>query len=69
MCSSDLEAATRRVQASEIGELNVVDGGDGKSYASALAMYPIAVAEVLRATGKAVGIDIANLLSSDGRNH
>jgi flotillin len=59
-----VEAATLRVQSSEIGELQVVDGGDGKSYAAALAMYPIAVAEVLRATGMAVGIDIASLLAT-----
>lgn len=58
-------AATQRVEASEIGELTVVDGGDGKSYARALAMYPAAVAEVLRATGAAVGIDMGRLLLSD----
>ena len=58
-------AATQRVESSEIGELTVVDGGDGKSYASALAMYPAAVAEVLRATGAAVGIDMGRLLLSD----
>lgn len=57
-----VEAAAKRVQASSIGELNVVDGGDGKSYASALAMYPAAVAEVLRETGQAIGIDMAELL-------
>jgi flotillin len=59
-----VEAATKRVQSSEIGELSVVDGGDGHSYASALAMYPAAVAEVLRATGEAVGIDVSSLLST-----
>jgi hypothetical protein len=53
------------VQSSEIGELSVVDGGDGRSYASALAMYPLAVAEVLRATGKAVGIDVSSLLAGN----
>jgi flotillin len=62
-----VEAATRRVQSSEIGELNVVDSGDGQSYASALAMYPTAVAEVLRATGRAVGIDVSSLLSGDAK--
>lgn len=63
-----VEAATQRVESSVIGELSVVDAGDGKSYANALAMYPAAVAAVLSATGKAVGVDIAELLkSSDER--
>jgi len=59
-----VEAATQRVESSVIGELSVVDAGDGKSYANALAMYPAAVAAVLSATGKAVGIDIVELLKS-----
>jgi flotillin len=62
---SFVEAATRRVEASEIGELSVVDGGDGAAYSSALAMYPTAVAAVLKATGNAVGIDMAKLLTSN----
>ncbi len=57
-----VEAATQRVQGASIAELNVVDGGDGKSYANAIAMYPAAVAEVLRETGKAFGVDMAALL-------
>jgi hypothetical protein len=35
------------------------------NYAKALAMYPTAVAEVLRETGKAIGVDMAKLLSTD----
>jgi hypothetical protein len=50
---------------SKIGTLNVVDSGDGLNYAKALAMYPTAVAEVLRETGKAIGVDMAKLLSTD----
>lgn len=57
-----VEAAAARVEKAQVGELNVVDGGSGETYASALAMYPAAVAEVLKQTGLAVGVDIAKLL-------
>jgi flotillin len=63
-----VEAAAKRVQGSTIGELNVVDGGDGENFANALAMYPSAVAGVLRETGKAIGVDMAALLSTSDSN-
>ncbi|MEN9577959.1 MAG: hypothetical protein RJA70_968 [Pseudomonadota bacterium] len=59
-----VQAAAQRVANAQIGEINVVDGGAGEGYANAIAMYPTAVAEVLRQTGKAIGIDMAKLLSS-----
>ncbi len=62
-----VEAAAQRVQGSTIGELNVVDGGDGKNFAHALAMYPTAVAEVLRQTGRAIGVDMSALLASNDK--
>ncbi len=60
-----VQAATARVEKAQVGALDVVDGGDGEGYAHALAMYPTAVAEVLKQTGKAIGVDIAQLLSND----
>ena len=60
-----VQAATERVQRSQIGELTVVDGGTGENYASALAAYPAAVSEILRQTGKAIGVDMVALLASD----
>jgi flotillin len=59
-----VEAASRRVEGATIGELNVVDGGDGKGFGHALAMYPAAVAEVLKETGTAIGVDMSALLGS-----
>jgi flotillin len=61
-----VEAAVTRVQQSQIGELTVVDGGDGSSYTSAVASFPAAVAEVLEQTGRAIGIDVPALLASGG---
>lgn len=60
-----VEASVARVSRTKIEELSVVDGGDGASYTGAVASFPSAVAEVLEATGKAIGIDMAELLRTD----
>jgi len=60
-----VEAAVARVGRTKIGELAVVDGGDGASFTGAVASFPAAVAEVVRQTGRAVGIDVAALLGSE----
>jgi flotillin len=63
-----VHAASQRVQGASIGELNVVDSGDGRSFASAVAMYPAAVAQVLRETGKVLGVDMDALMSGNPTN-
>jgi flotillin len=62
-----VDAAVRRVAGTEIGELSVVDGGDGKSFTGAVASFPAAVAAVLEQTGRAVGVDIAGLMRGEVR--
>ena len=62
-----VEAAVARVERTKLGELTVVDGGDGTSFTRAVASFPQAVSEVLAATGRAVGVDIPRLLAH-GRN-
>jgi len=57
-----VEAAVARVAQAQIGELTVVDGGDGASYTGAVASFPAAVAAVLEQTGRAMGIDLPALL-------
>jgi flotillin len=57
-----VEAAVARVERTKVGELTVVDGGDGASFTGAVASFPQAVSEVLAATGRAVGVDIPRLL-------
>lgn len=54
--------AAERVSRSSVGELSVVDGGDGQSYSQAVAMYPAAVARVLGAVGQVLGVDMDRLL-------
>ena len=59
-----VDAAVGRVSQAQIGELAVVDGGDGSSFTGTVASFPLAVAEVLSATGQALGVDMARLMNS-----
>jgi flotillin len=58
---SFVDAAVGRVAQTEVGELQIVDGGDGKAYATFVANFPVAVARVMSETAHAVGIDLAAL--------
>jgi flotillin len=58
-----VEAAVARVARAKIEELAIVDGGDGASFTGTLASFPAAVSQVLRETGRAIGIDMDELLS------
>jgi flotillin len=62
-----VEAAVARVTRAKVGELAVVDGGDGASFTGAVASFPAAVSEVLEQTGKALGIDMRELLQGPRR--
>jgi flotillin len=55
-------AAVNRVQQMEIGQLEIVDGGDGASMSAMAAGFPLAVARVLEETGRALGIDVLKLI-------
>jgi flotillin len=65
--------AAERVAQSQLGELSVVDGGDGQGFAQAVAMYPAAVARVMQAVGQVLGADMKKILSGEpaphGTNH
>ena len=61
---SFVEAAVARVSHTQVGELNIVDGGDGQAYASFVANFPAAVARVMAETAHAVGLDIRTLVGS-----
>ncbi|HZM49607.1 MAG TPA: flotillin family protein, partial [Vicinamibacteria bacterium] len=55
---SFVEAAVQRVAQTQVGELDIVDGGDGQAYAAFVANFPAAVARVMSETANAVGLDI-----------
>ena len=61
---SFVEAAVARVSHTQVGELNIVDGGDGQAYASFVANFPAAVARVMSETARAVGLDIRALVGT-----
>lgn len=58
-----VEAAVERVARTEVGELSIVDGGDGEAYAAFVANFPAAVARVMDETARAVGMDVRALLA------
>jgi flotillin len=64
-------AAVKRVEALEIGQIEIVDRGDGSNIVAMLASFAEGVSRVLEATGAAVGVDIKALLApqaqADGR--
>jgi flotillin len=63
-----VEAAVERVANTKIADLQVVDGGDTRSFTGAVASFPAAVAEVLAQTGRAIGVDVSRLIrNSDGK--
>ena len=59
-----VEAAVARVAQTELGELQIVDGGDGRAYSAFVANFPAAVARVMAETARAVGVDVRSLLGS-----
>jgi flotillin len=59
---SFVQAAVDRVTQTEVGELQIVDGGDGRAYAAFVANFPAAVARVMAETARAVGVDVRSLL-------
>jgi flotillin len=57
--------AAERVSRSRVGELSVVDGGDGQGFAQAVAMYPAAVARVMEGVGQVLGADMKKILRGE----
>jgi len=57
-----VEAAVARVARTNVAELTIVDGGDGRAYSAVVANFPAAVAKVMEETARAAGVDLAALL-------
>jgi flotillin len=58
-----LGAVVNRLKSLEVGEVSVLDPGDGSGLASYAAAYPQAVAAVLRALAETTGVDVPAILS------
>ena len=56
------EAAVQRTASTQIGDLNVVDGGDASSFGAFVSAFPTVVGQVMQETGKTVGVDLAAML-------
>ncbi len=61
-------AAAARVAQTQMGDINVVAGNEVEAFGALVAAYPAAVARVLNETGRAMGIDIAHVLGTVGRD-
>ena len=61
-----LTTVTERVCALEIGEVNLLDGGDGNALPQHLAAMPAMVGAVLREFKTTTGVDITGIISKDG---
>jgi flotillin len=59
-----VQVAVDRVAQTQLGDLQIVDGGDGKAYAAFVANFPAAVARVMAETARAVGVDLRALLGT-----
>jgi flotillin len=62
------EAAVVRVSETHVGDINVIDSGDGDAYSAMIASFPAAVARVMRETGLAMGIDVTALVGGPNSN-
>ncbi|MGD8860197.1 MAG: SPFH domain-containing protein [Myxococcales bacterium] len=63
----ELVESVRQQVLLDVGEVNVVDPGDGSGLANYAAAYPQAVAAILRAIGETTGVDVPRLLGEHER--
>jgi len=59
-----VEASIARAAATQVRDVNVVDGGDAASYAAFVSAFPRVVNQVMQETGRTVGVDLAAMLQS-----
>ncbi|KAA0254673.1 flotillin family protein [Acidobacteria bacterium ACD] len=62
-----VESAVERVAGTKVGEMTIVDGGDGRALGAFVACFPAAVGRVMEETGKTVGLDVPAILSGAPR--
>ncbi len=64
---SVLSTVVDRVNAVEVGEVTVLDGGDGEGLARYVGAYPAMVNQVLRELRETTGVDVLGILSDDNK--
>lgn len=62
-----VESAVERVAGTKVGEMAIVDGGDGRALGALVACFPAAVARVMDETGRTVGLDVPAILAGAPR--
>lgn len=58
---ADVAAVTQRI---DIGHVNLIDGGDGRTLARHVGAYPAVVAEIFDRIRETVGIDVVSILTA-----
>jgi len=61
----DVAKAASRIK---VGEVNVIDGGDGKTLPSYAASYPATMGRLLEEVTKTLGVDIAKVITGNSSN-
>jgi flotillin len=61
----DVAQAAQRLK---VGEVNLIDGGDGKTLPAYAASYPATMAALLEQVQKTLGVDIAKTITGNGRS-
>jgi flotillin len=57
------EAAVQRTAATQVSDLNIIDGGDAQSYGAFVSAFPTVVGKVMQETCKTVGVDLEAMLN------
>ena len=61
-----LAQVTKAASRMRVGEVNLIDSGDGKTMPAYLASYPAAVGALLEQVSKTLGVDVPRLLAGGG---
>jgi flotillin len=59
-----LQDVARAAEGIEIGHVNLIDGGDGRSLSRYVGAYPAIVSELLERIKDTVGVDVAGILTA-----
>ena len=61
-----INTVVKRVNSIDVGEVHLLDSGDGSSLAKYASAYPAMVAQILAELHKTTGVDVIGILSTEG---